>query len=578
MYELMKQRACATLPGIAACALAACGTGAPEQSAAELVFTNAKVYTVDTAMPWATSVAIRDGRIVGVGDEEEAARWTDARTRVVDVGGRLMLPAFGDAHAHPIMGGLSFARCSLHHDESIAAYLETIAGCVASEPGDGLIYGRGWRPGLFLPDGVPSKELLDAIAADRPLVFQSIGGHSLWVNSKALDLAGITRETPDPLNGRIDRDPVTGEPVGGLQEAAKELVMAYVPPPSARAKENALLYAQDYFVRLGVTQWMDAGIEIGADGSSSTLDAYQAVRERGELYVRVGLSLKWENDRGLEQLPALIDAAERARTFDLRADSVKFYLDGVIAQRTAAMLEPYSDSAHELGELQIPLEVFNEAIAELDSRGFQVYVHAIGDRAVRESLNALAAARARNGGTGHRHMISHLNVVQPEDQPRFAALDVAANFQPLWASLDPYMQMTAVRIGVTRMEYIYPVGSILRAGGRIAYGADWSVASGNPLEGIETALTRRAPGATEGEQLSAREGVTLEDAIEAYTLNVAWVNGLEEETGSIALGKSADLIVLDQDIFTIPVTDIARTKVLQTIFEGRLVHDDRPDS
>jgi hypothetical protein len=543
---------------------------------ADLVLTNGKVYTVDASMPWAEAVAIRDGRIAAAGDAEDAPGWTDAETRVVDLGGKLVLPAFGDAHIHPTLGGLTFSQCSLHRGENVEEYLQIIASCNAESPGTGVLYGRGWAPGLFPPDGVPRKELLDAISTDRPLVFSSTGGHSLWVNSKALELAGIARDTPDPPNGRIDRDPATGEPIGGLQEAAKDLMMAHVPPPTVEAMEHALAYTADHLNRLGVTQWLDAGVGVVPVPKRQILEAYKAARDHGKLNVHVALSLKWENELGLEQLPGLLETAELARAMGFKADSIKLYIDGVIAQRTAAMLEPYSDSPGEKGELQIPPDVFYQAVTTLDKLGFQAYVHAIGDRATRTALDAFAAARETNGATDNRHMIAHLNVISPADLPRFGELDVIANFQPLWATMNPYIEMTAVRVGPERMAYHYPSKSLLDAGAMLAYGADWPVASANPLEGIEVALTRKNPGAGGGEPLLPHEGVTLEEAIQAYTINAAYASHLEVETGSITPGKSADLIVLDQDIFTIPVQEISDTRVLLTLFRGAAVHDELP--
>ncbi|MFT3762245.1 MAG: amidohydrolase [Pseudoxanthomonas sp.] len=559
--------------------LAATAACRPQAPAADLLLTNARAYTVDPARPWAQSVAIRDGEIVAVGDDADTARYKGASTRVVDLGGRLLLPAFGDAHVHPVFGGMSHSRCSLHAGESVADYLEIIAGCVAAAPGDATIYGVGWRDGLFPPSGVPHKELLDAISKDRALIFLSAGGHSLWVNSKALQAAGIGKDTPDPANGHIDRDPATGELVGGLQEAAMDLVQAQVPPPSEREVEDAIAWAVKHFNGLGITSWHDAGVEVAPDGGSVTLDAYRALRQRGALTVRATIDLggygaQWIDPDLLEShLQSLFRASERARGDGLNANSVKLYLDGVIPQHTAAMLAPYEGS-DDRGRTQIPKAILDEAVARIDAHGMQVHFHAIGDGAVREALDALAAARERNGASDHRHMISHLNVVDPADQPRFGELGVTAVLQPLWACDEPYMRLTIQHIGPRRAQYIYPANSILSTGGRLAYGSDWPVASANPLEGIEVALTRIAPGARDAEPLLAKERVALEQAIRAYTLDVAYVNHQDGLTGSISPGKRADLIVLDQGLFAIPANEIAKTKVLLTLFDGKPVFGD----
>ncbi|MCW4456569.1 amidohydrolase [Flavobacterium sp. MXW15] len=544
--------------------------------AADLLLGNARVYTVDAARPWAQAVAVRDGRIVAVGSDAELARWKGPGTRVVDLGGRLLLPAFGDAHVHPVFGGLSHSRCSLHEGESVQDYERLIAACVAAAPGTGTVYGVGWRDGLFPPDGVPRKEVLDAISSERALIFSSTGGHSMWLNSRALQIAGIDRDTPDPANGHIDRDPATGEPLGGLQEAAMELVQAQIPAPSERELQDSIAWAARHFNSLGITHWHDAGVEVQADGGSPVLEAYRAVRDRGELGVRVSIALggygtQWQDERSLEQLSALFRASAHARELGLAANSVKLYLDGVIVQRTAAMLEPYEESGDERGQAQIPEAVLRQAVQRIDAHGMQVHVHAIGDRAVRQALDAFAAAGARNGIGDNRHMISHLNVIDPADQPRFGQLGVAAVFQPLWACDEPYMRLTLQRIGPRRRAHVYPANGVLQAGGRLAYGSDWPVASANPLEGIEVALTRIAPGVHDTEPLLAEQRVTLAEAIKGYTLDVAYVNRIDGVAGSIAVGKSADLVVLDRDLFAIPAREISQAKVLLTLFEGRPV-------
>ncbi|PCI53275.1 MAG: amidohydrolase [Alphaproteobacteria bacterium] len=540
---------------------------------ADLVFTNGNIYTVNTDTPWVQSVGIKDGRIVALGSDAETAKWVGPQTKTVNLHGKLAMPSFGDAHVHPIFGGLSFAQCSLHNGRSVDAYIAIIKKCLAETPGDDLLFGRGWGPGYFPPDGVPHKNILDALAPDRPVVIQSTGGHSYWVNSKALALANITKDTPDPAKGRIDRDPVTGEAVGGLQETAKDIIQPFIPAPTDVEMQNAILYTVKLFNSLGITNWYDAGIDdIKPDGESATLDAYTEVKAQGKLTTHVSIALKWDNDKSLDQIPTLYAVAKRAGAAGFSANGIKLYTDGVIVQRTAAVLEPYVDTKDDLGELSIPVQELNDIVTKLDHDGFQVYVHSIGDRAVHETLNAFERARSVNGSNDNRHFIAHLNLVAPADQPRFSTLNVAANFQPLWASDDPYMRLTAERLGPERMQYIYPANSILQAGGRLVYGADWSVASADPLLGIEVALTRKPTDRPEAKALLAHEGVTLAQAIKAYTLDVAFITHREDETGSLEIGKSADLIVIDQNLFIIPVNDISDSKVILTLFKGQTVY------
>lgn len=551
--------------------LASCRAG--DDGKADTILANGRIYTVDEQHPWAESVAIRDGRIVAVGTAAETGKLKGAGTRVVDLGGRLVLPAFGDAHAHPLFGGLSRSRCPLHEGKSIEDYQAAIARCIEETPGDGPLFGVGWEDSLFPPNGVPHKKYLDEVSTTRALIFKSVGGHTYWVNSKALELAGITRDTPDPRNGSIDRDPRTGEPVGGLQETAKDLVEPLVPPPTDREIQDSILYVAKHFNSLGIVGWNDAGVAYDDQGGSRMIDAYKAVKDAGKLTSYVTVSLTWKNDRGLDQLPGLLKAAERGNALGIPTHTVKFYVDGVIPQQTAYMIAPYEHS-HERGISQIAPETLTQAVTAIDGHGMQAFLHAIGDGAVRISLDAIEAARKANGVQPTHHMVTHLNVVDPADQARFGQLDVFAQFQPTWSSWYPYMELTETAIGRERMRSIYPAGSIVRAGGQLAYGADWPVATANPLEGLEVAVTRRAAGDPDARPLVADEGVTLEEAILSHTLNVARVNGLEQVTGSIVEGKSADLVVLDRNIFELPVHEISKTKVMATLFRGEAVYGD----
>lgn len=544
---------------------------ASEQPKADMILTNARIYTVEAKQPWAEAVAIKDGHIVAVGSKVSVAKLKGAATQVVDLGGRLVLPAFGDAHVHPLFGGLSRSRCPLQNGKTIADYQALIAKCVAAVPGDSPIYGIGWSDALFPPSGIPRKELLDAVSTTRPLIFESTGGHTYWLNSKALEVAKITRDTKDPANGTIDRDPKTGEPIGSLQEAAMDLVKYLIPPPSAAEIQNSILYVADHFNSLGIVSWNDAGVEFDDNGGSPMVDAYKAIADAGKLTSHVTVSLKWKNERGMDQLPGLLKAADRANALGIPTHTVKFYVDGVIPQKTAFMLAPYENSGNDRGSPQISPEMLKQAATAVDARGMHAFLHAIGDGGVRISLDAIEAARIANGAKKTHHMITHLNVVDPADQPRFGKLSTFAQFQPTWASWYDYMDLTVAAIGPKRAQYIYPAGSIVRAGGKLAYGADWPVGGANPLEGIEVAMTRRTAGDPNAKPLLPDEGVSLTEAIASHTINVATVNGLDKVTGSIAKGKSADLVVLDKDIFKLPVYDISKTKVMITVFEGKPV-------
>lgn len=576
-FRSMRRALLATVLGSALCIGSA--QAAPKAGeAADLILTNARVYTVEKAQPWAGAVSVKGGHIQAVGSAAAVGKYKGPNTKVVDLGGRLVMPAFGDAHAHPVFAGMSYARCSLHAGKTIEDYQRIIAGCLKTTPGTTAIYGIGWLDALFPPNGAPRKELLDALSKDRALIFTSIGGHSVWLNSKALELAKITRDTPDPANGHIDRDAKTGEPSGSLQEAAMDMVNSLIPAPTQTDVENAIAYSAKTLNSLGITSWHDAGVPFEVDGSSPTISAYRAVRDRGDLHQHVTIALKWENERGIDQLAAMQRAFEKTRALGFASRSVKFYVDGVIPQKTAAMLAPYED-AHDhshttKGAPQISEDVLKQVVTTLDAQGVQAYFHAIGDGAVRETLDAVEAARTKNGPSDTRPMVAHLNVVDPADQPRFAKLNMTAQFQAAWASNYPYMDLTKQAVGPTRSGYIYPAGSILKYGGRLAYGADWPVGTANPFEGLQVAVTRTNLDLPTSGPLLPGESVTLEQAVAAYTIDVAYVNHFDKQLGSIAKGKIADLIIVDRDIFKIPIAEVAKAKVLVTFFEGKPVYGD----
>lgn len=561
--------ALACLVGLGACDSRQAPVAASD--AASLVLKNGRFHTVDPARPWATSVAIRDGRLVAVGSDADTERLTGKQTRVIDLRGRLVLPAFHDVHSHPVLG-VWRTQCAIEAGKTPAEYQQLIAKCLADQPGTGWLVGWGWEPGLFTPKGMPPKELLDAIAPDRPVAILSMGAHDLWVNSRALQLAGITRATADPPNGTIDRDPKTGEPTGGLHEEAMAAVDKLRPPSSPQALENALYQANRHFNSVGIVGWQDASVSIRSDDEFRVLETYSTLRRKNALKGHITLALLWDADRGIEQVPDLAAASERLHAIGLEARTIKIFLDGALGGRTAALLEPYSDRPGFRGDLHVPAEALNEAVTQLDGRGFQVHIHAIGDRAVRVALDSFAAARARNGKKDNRHLIAHAELIAREDQSRFADLDVVLAPEPRWAHGGPFTRMVAERVGPGRMDRVFLIGGPMRAGAKVAFSSDWPVASANPLESIEVAVTRRDAIAADAEAFLADDRITLEQAVAAYTLQAAYVSRKEAATGSIEVGKSADLVVLDRDVFKIPAEQISDAKVILTLLAGEAVH------
>ena len=540
---------------------------------AELLMLNGKVYTVNHEQSWAEAIAITDGRIIWVGNSEDANQWQGEGTRTIDLGGKMVLPGFQDIHIHPVHSGVSYQQCALFDVEGVELLQQRIKQCAESEPGE-WIRGGGWLVTNFAPSGLPDKKLLDEIVPDRPVALKSSDGHSMWVNSLALELAGIHADTQDPAGGRIDRYPNSTEPSGSLQEtSAMNLVHIVEPELTQKELEAGLAYSRDHLHSLGITAVQDAMLKLIPGDAYFGLPAYLALEERGELNLHVINAMYWQNDISLEeQLPAFLKARDESTPY-IHNTAIKIWQDGVIETETAALLEPYLNRGDQfVGELLNEPAVLNEAVAALDAAGFQIHFHAIGDRAIRSAFDSIQAAREANGKHDNRHHISHIQLFSPEDIPRFAELDVVANFQPLWAIEDGYItDLTIPRIGEERGKFLYPIGSVQRTGARVAFGSDWYVTSANPLDGIEAAVTRLDPDGKTDEPLGENEEINLAQAIENYTLNSAYVNFLDVDTGSIEIGKLADIIVLDRNLFDVPASEINQVRVIATLFRGELV-------
>jgi predicted amidohydrolase YtcJ len=552
-------------------AVAGCSKApAPQAPGADTVFINGRIYTVDANRSWAEAVAIEDGKIIYVGTTAGADAHIGGESKIVDLGGRMLMPAFQDSHVHPISGGVEASACDLNELPGLPAYRSRIAEYAAANPDVEWILGGGWLMSVFGPGGSPSKTILDELVADRPVFLTSADGHSGWANSRALEIAGITRDTPNPVDGIIDKDPETGEPIGSLQEGAMSLVRVHIPAETLEDRVQGLRYSRDMFHRYGITSIQDASVR--RDG----LEAYRVLERAGELNLRVVASLWWERGRGLEQVDDLV--ALRAE-FDegglLRPTTVKIMEDGVMENYTAAMLEPYLIPSGSKGIPMVEPELLKQAVVALDAEGFQVHFHTIGDAAVRYAFDAIEEALIENGQLGHRHHLSHIQMFDPADIPRFKELDAIANFQPVWAYADEYVtELTIPFIGEERARWMYPIKSVLDTGAVIAFGSDWSVSTANPFPQIETAVTRRGAFDEPMPVFIPEERIDLESAIVAFTINAAFVNKQEDTTGSIEVGKLADLIVIDQNLFDIEPATISETKVLLTLFGGEPVYGD----
>jgi hypothetical protein len=528
-----------------------------------------------------TAIAVAGDRVIALGPVDDVLALRGPRTRVIDLCGRTVLPGFTDAHCHPLGGGLKRIECALDRFDRADQLIAAVAEYAASHPDAAWIVGDGWSLESF-PGGVPRSETLDTVVPDRPVFLYNRDGHGAWVNSKALELAGITAETPDPLNGRIEREP-DGTPVGMLQESAAELVFELIPAYPPAILEEALLDAQAELHAWGIVGWQDARVE------RSLLAAYRAIAGRGHLTGRVVAALHADDIDdfgGLDGLAATRDAVEaEARAADptqpgpgrLLAGSVKFFVDGIIESRTAAMLSPYLEAdGRPTGGTGIsnrePAELDRLSV-ELDARGIQLHYHAIGDRAVREALDAIQAARRANGPRDGRPHIAHLQVIHPDDLPRFRALDAVANAQPLWAVHEPQMdELTIPILGPERTAWQYPFGSLLRAGARLAFGSDWTVSTADPFPQIEVAVRRVWPDHRDAEPFLPSERLSLDEALRAATVGSAYLNR-QDEAGWLGVGRLADLAVLDHDIDAPNASPIGDTKVVGTIVGGELVYE-----
>ncbi|MEU6595446.1 amidohydrolase [Streptomyces sp. NPDC046881] len=536
---------------------------------ADLLFTGGPVLT--PGGPATTAVAVTGDRITAVGDAEARAL-AGPRTEVVDLAGRLLLPGFQDAHVHPVPAGLELSRCDLTRATTAEETVAAVRAYADAHPEREWILGGGWSMEAFA-GGTPTKELLDAVVPDRPVYLPNRDHHGAWVNSRALELAGVGRDTPDPADGRIERD-ASGEPGGTLQEGAMQLVGRLTPPATPADRLAALLHAQRHLHALGITAWQDAlvGDFLGMDDPAQ---AYLTAAQDGSLTARVVGALWWDRERGAEQIPELVEKRAALSRGRFRAGAVKLMLDGVAENGTAALLDPYLDRCGcrtgNRGKSFIDPARLPGYVTELDALGFQCHFHALGDRAVRDALDAVEAARTANGPKDTRPHLAHLQVVHPDDVPRFARLGATANIQPLWAAHEPQMdELTIPFLGPKRAARQYPFGALLRSGARLAAGSDWPVSSPDPLQGIHVAVNRVEPGGT-GPVFLPAERLALADALTAYTAGSAYVNHLDG-TGRVAVGALADLVVLDRDPFAGPQEAIAETAVALTYVGGECVY------
>lgn len=535
---------------------------------ADIIVIHGRVYTENPKQPWAQAVAIHGAKIVAVGDDTTIQKIRGMGTKVINAGGKLVLPGFTDCHIHFLDGSLSLGRVNLEGAKDVADIQKKLRQYAAEHPGEDWMLGRGWNYAMFGPEALPHKKYLDEVFPNRPVFLEGYDGHTYWANSKALALAGITRKTPNPPNGIIVRDAQTGEATGALKEAAQDLVAKVVPKPTRADKLLALRAGMKWANENGLTRVHSAG------GDFEILDHFDEMRHRGDLSLRMYIAYFLNPPaQRREDLDAIEAARKKFHDDWIDAGAVKFMVDGVVESHTAAMLEPYSDDPSLKGKPFWEPANYNAAVAEVDKRGFQLFTHAIGDYGVRMALDGYENADQHNHKRDRRSRIEHIETVAAADIPRFGKLGVIASMQPLHSYPDAdTLDVWARNAGPDRASRAWAWKSIADAGGRLAFGSDWPVVTLNPWEGMQTAVTRQTAEATPANGFVPEQRLTVPQAVEAYTLGAAFAGRREKTEGSLEVGKLGDLIIISQDIFNINPHKIGATKVLTTIVGGRVVY------
>lgn len=542
--------------------------------AVDVLFTGGEVFAGSGLPITGLAVGVTDGRITAVVPEAESAALVGPETKRIDLAGALLAPGFQDAHIHPVGGGVEMLQCDLTSGESADEAVAIVAAYAAANPDEEWILGGGWSMDHY-SGGAPTRALLDAVVPDRPVLVSSRDHHSAWANTAAIRLAGLDATTEDPADGRIERE-ADGFPAGTFHEGAMELFAEVRPQTSDALAYRGLLRAQEELIALGITGWQDAMVGDSGPGTG-TLEAYERAVAEGTLLVHVVGAQWFERDGGLDQIDAMLrrrDERLASGTADrFQLGTTKIMVDGVAENFTASMIEPYRDAeGHDTcnhGISFIEPDILREAVTRLDAAGMQVHFHALGDKAVRDALDAVGAARAANGLSDGRHHLAHLQVVAEADAARFAEVDAVANLQALWATHEdqidtltlPFMQEGAV----LRQ---YPFGDLVRGGARLAAGSDWPVSSADPLLAIHVAVNRVVPDYEAGPLGGEHQRLDLATAFAAYTSGTAYVNHRDHDTGYVREGYLANLVVIEPNPFALADEDLHTAQVESTWIAG----------
>lgn len=549
------------------------GNGGSGGDTAADVIVKGNIYT-GTESGAAQAAAIKDGKYVYVGDEKGAEAFTGENTEILETGEGMAMSSFMESHAHGHQGGVgNLFEVNLYDDGSMKEYQETVKNFVKENPDMKFINGAGWING-YCPEGGPTTELLDKACKDIPVVLVSGDHHSYWVNSKALELTGVTKDTKDVPGGVIERDK-DGNPTGTFREKAGDLVTAIIPEYSVEQYKEGILNYQNEVKGYGITAYFEPMVNLA--GGPNLLQAYNELDEAGQLVLRVygGYQILAEGDP-IKEAEKAATLAEESKGGDFELTTVKLLIDGVIEGKTAYLLDGYADDPDYKGEILWKQEDLNKVCAKIDELGLQLHTHAIGDGAVKMTVDAYEYVQDQNGDKDRRTAITHLQIVRDKDIQRMADLKVIAAVNPYWFCKEPgyFEELETPYLGKERANNEYPMKAFFDAGATVTCASDYPVTvPAMPLAAIQTGVTRCDAAGDEKTLLGPDQRVTVDQMIQAATINGAYENYAEDVYGTVEEGKSADLILLDQDITKIEPTKIGSVKVLKTMLKGNTIYE-----
>jgi len=557
-------------------AFALCGlilsVGCSQQPAVEVadtVYTNGRIYTVNEAQPWAEAVAIKDGKFVAVGSNADIEKFKGTATKILDLEGKFAMPGMIDVHTHAVESHVP-VMARLKNPGDVDKIRQQIKAHIEADPDKEWYLFGDFAFGLFPGDNGP-KELLDDIAPGKAIAIMHASGHAFWANSKALELAGITADTPDPKLGIIARKP-NGEPQGGLQESAMVTIWKAAPDFTQEEIAASVEYANEMYASAGITATREAG------QVPSRWAVVEKMAKEGKVKTRYKFAAHWEGSITVLH-PTQDEVREwlinnKDKQSDLaELDSLKVIIDGVPASRTSLMKKPFLDKPESRGVQNFSTELLNEAVADYDNLSVTSMFHVLGDQAAKLALDAVEGTQETNGVSGLRHHLSHCVIVDEADLPRFKELGVVVDFSPFFPYRGTVHNNHVPAVGEEDFSKWYAVKSMMDQGVVVAIATDYPVSELNPFVHIESSVTRMDPHGLNNDPLAPEEAITVEQAIQAYTLNPAFILGWEEKTGSIEIGKLADMVIIDRNPLEVPAADISETRVLTTVFGGEVIFE-----